>query len=317
MEKRYQIFISSTFADLEEERKEVMEAIIELDCFPAGMEMFPASDKEQFEYIKSVIDESDYYVIIVAGRYGSIADDGISYTEKEFNYAEENGIPILAFVKKDIKTISADKTESKPENREKLEKFREKVLSNRMAKFWDTKDDLKYNLHSSLSREMKMNPRVGWIRGNTSADSELYDKIEQLRDERDRFKKMYQELKKDNTKESDKRDDEFWRKLASEFQLDFINEEGETVSYPASIIAIFKIGGIILLREIYVSTFEKMIETMYKKNGELRIQTYSLSNLILRMLALGLIEYNTEPIEEEIIELTQLGKTVLYAQVEL
>ena len=83
MEKRYQVFISSTFADLEDERKGVMEAIIELDCFPAGMEMFPASNKEQFEYIKSVIDESDYYVIIVAGGDGTIAEEGIRYTEKE------------------------------------------------------------------------------------------------------------------------------------------------------------------------------------------------------------------------------------------
>lgn len=64
MEKRYQIFISSTFADLEEERKEVMEAIINLDCFPAGIEMFPAVDIEQFEYIKSIIDQSDYYILI-------------------------------------------------------------------------------------------------------------------------------------------------------------------------------------------------------------------------------------------------------------
>ena len=53
------------------------------------MEMFPAADSEQFEYIKTILNESDYYVLVVAGRYGSIA-------EKEFNYAVEQGIPILA-----------------------------------------------------------------------------------------------------------------------------------------------------------------------------------------------------------------------------
>lgn len=62
--------------------------------------MFPAADSEQFEYIKTIINESDYYVLVVAGRYGSIAEDGDSYTEKEFNYAVEQGIPILAFVKR-------------------------------------------------------------------------------------------------------------------------------------------------------------------------------------------------------------------------
>ena len=92
MDKRYQVFISSTFADLQEERKEVMEAIINLNCFPAGMEMFPAADIEQFDYIKTIIDESDYYVLVLAGRYGSLAADGKSYTDidsKLFNHFKE------------------------------------------------------------------------------------------------------------------------------------------------------------------------------------------------------------------------------------
>ena len=144
MEKRYQIFISSTFADLEHERKGIMEAVIELGCFPAGMEMFPATDTEQFEYIKSVIDESDYYVLVIAGRYGSLAEDCISYTEKEFEYAREKDIPILAFVKKDIESIPVSKTDEDSKKKEMLKSFRSKALSGRMANFWDNADELKY-----------------------------------------------------------------------------------------------------------------------------------------------------------------------------
>ena len=105
MDKRYQVFISSTFADLEEERKGIMQAIIELDCFPAGMEMFPATDSEQFEYIKTIIDESDYYVLIVAGRYGSIAEDGISYTEKEFDTPKKKAFRFLRLQKMILKVF--------------------------------------------------------------------------------------------------------------------------------------------------------------------------------------------------------------------
>ena len=47
LKKRYQVFISSTFADLADERRHVMETILKCDCFPAGMEMFPALDMEQ------------------------------------------------------------------------------------------------------------------------------------------------------------------------------------------------------------------------------------------------------------------------------
>ncbi len=164
MEKRYQIFISSTFADLEEERKGIMEALIELNCFPAGMEMFPATDTEQFEYIKSIINESDYYIVVIAGKYGSVAEDGFSYTEKEFDYALSRGVPILAFIKRNLETMSASKIETDPKRAKKLDKFRKKAQNGRLVKFWDNPDELKYAIHSSLSREIKIHPREGWIR---------------------------------------------------------------------------------------------------------------------------------------------------------
>jgi len=74
MDKRYQIFISSTYADLKEERRRVIQTVMELDCIPAGMELFPAADEEQFEFIKRVIDDCDYYLLIIGGRYGSTTD---------------------------------------------------------------------------------------------------------------------------------------------------------------------------------------------------------------------------------------------------
>ena len=181
MEKRYQIFISSTFADLVEERQEVMEAIININCFPAGMEMFPAADMEQFEYIKTIIDKSDYYVLVIAGRYGSVDYDGISYTEKEFNYAKEKGIPVLVFVKEDIENIDVSKTDRNPELKKKLDEFRNKVMTNRLAKFWSNGQDLKYKVHDSLTRAFAITPRTGWVKGNEVAEVEVLKNSENLR----------------------------------------------------------------------------------------------------------------------------------------
>ena len=98
MDKRYQVFVSSTYADLKEERQHVLQALMEMDCIPAGMELFPAADEEQWEFIKKVIDDCDYYLLIIGGRYGSTTDDGISYTEKEFDYAVENGLKVVALI---------------------------------------------------------------------------------------------------------------------------------------------------------------------------------------------------------------------------
>ena len=92
MDKRYQVFLSSTYTDLKEERQKLIHALMEMDCIPAGMELFPAADEEQFEFIKRIIDDCDYYIVIVGGRYGSLAGGGISYTEKEYEYAKsKNG----------------------------------------------------------------------------------------------------------------------------------------------------------------------------------------------------------------------------------
>ena len=75
-----------------------MQALLELDCIPAGMELFPASSEDQWSLIKRVIDDCDYYILIIGGRYGSVGPDGISYTQMEFEYALKTGKPIISFI---------------------------------------------------------------------------------------------------------------------------------------------------------------------------------------------------------------------------
>src|SRR5450755_2715393 len=111
LEKRYQVFVSSTYADLEKERQEVMQALLELDCIRAGMELFPAANEDQWTLIKKVIDDCDYYMVIVAGRYGSVGPDGLRYTELEYRYAAEKEKPILGFVHKEPGSLSVNRCE--------------------------------------------------------------------------------------------------------------------------------------------------------------------------------------------------------------
>ena len=111
MDKKYQVFVSSTYEDLQAERQEVMHVLLELDCIPSGMELFPAANDSQWELIKGVIDDCDYYVVIVAGRYGSIGPSGISFTEMEYRYALEKRKPVVAFLHGDPESISSKWTE--------------------------------------------------------------------------------------------------------------------------------------------------------------------------------------------------------------
>ena len=142
MDKKYQVFVSSTYEDLQEERKKVMEALLQMNCFPVGMEYFNASDDSQWEVIKSLIRECDYYVLIVAGRYGSIEEEsGKSYTQKEFEYAIEQGVPVISFVHQCPESLPGTKIEQDPIKREKLVDFK-KFIKKRLCKFWNNADVL-------------------------------------------------------------------------------------------------------------------------------------------------------------------------------
>lgn len=322
MDKRYQVFISSTFADLEEERKGVMEAIIELNCFPAGMEMFPASNMEQLEYIKSVIDESDYYVIIVAGRYGSVADDGISYTEKEFDYASEQGIPILAFVKNDIDNLPATKYEQDPDKRERLANFRDKVLNGRLAKFWDTSENLKYNLHSSLAREMKINPRIGWIRADSSSDIQVYKTIENLKQDNNRLRTENERLLHEKNEEDHDKDDlsmkEFDKKINSPFCITIENDDHYHSTVKTTISKIIKNIGYRLMYPFDYDTLSECIAqttTDINSGYNLYVCHNDMQQIIMKMLALNLIEINSYEPDDE-MDTTEFGRKIILSMIQ-
>src|SRR5450432_1448589 len=137
MDKRYQVFVSSTYADLVDERRHVIQTLMQMDCIPAGMELFPAADEEQWQFIKRVINDCDYYLLIIGGRYGSTTADGVSYTEKEYEYALERGLRVIAFVHERPDDIPVGKSDINPEPRARLAAFREKVKAGRLVKFWN------------------------------------------------------------------------------------------------------------------------------------------------------------------------------------
>ncbi len=183
MRTRYQVFVSSTYSDLKEERSKVIKGIMDLDCIPAGMEMFPAIDEEQFEFIKRVIDDCDYYILIIGGRYGSMTESGISYTEMEFDYAMSKQIPVIALLHNDINNIPAGKVDMDSTAREKLERFREKVKRGRLVRFWNTPENLIAEVIVSLSQTIRMRPGIGWVRANVQTNTESLQELNDLRKE--------------------------------------------------------------------------------------------------------------------------------------
>ena len=187
MDKTYHVFISSTFTDLEEERKKVSGAVSKAGYVAEGMELFPASSQQQLDFIKRIIDRCDYYVVILGGRYGSLADDNISYTEKEYEYALKKNIPVLAFLHKDIGQIPNSKTETKKANIARLENFRSRLSKSKMVDYWSNPDELATKVAVSLAQEVNLNPGIGWVRGDQAIDPKLIQELEDVRRERDKL----------------------------------------------------------------------------------------------------------------------------------
>lgn len=167
---KYQVFLSSTYSDLADERESIIKAILEMYHIPIGMEMFSAEDEDQWEIIRRTIEVSDYYVLVLGLRYGSKTSEGISFTQKEYEYALEKNIPILAFVMKDTVSLSKDKRD---DDLSEINKFRQLVLTNsKMAQFWETKDQLIKSVSISLMKQIMQKPGVGWIRGDKARAEE-------------------------------------------------------------------------------------------------------------------------------------------------
>ncbi|MDQ0090523.1 hypothetical protein J2T12_003946 [Paenibacillus anaericanus] len=192
MKKRLQVFISSTYSDMIEERQAAVTAVLNAGHIPAGMELFKSGDQSQKETIKRWIDESDVYMLILGGRYGSIDEEsGKSYTHWEYDYAGETGKRRFAVVIDEEKLIIKGQENIRfieRQNYPKYMDFRSEVLSN-MSKFYEDIKDIKLTVMESLKEYENDENLTGWVKSDSlpnvekilQENSVLLKKNEELR----------------------------------------------------------------------------------------------------------------------------------------
>jgi hypothetical protein len=196
MDKKLQIFISSTYIDLREERQKVVQAILDAGHIPAGMELFSAGDESQMNTIKQWIDDSDIYLLLLGKRYGSIDPiSGKSYTQLEYEYAVEKKKPLFSLVINNP-TGMGDET-----NLDLYKEFKESVLK-KVVKFCDDTKDVKYNTVLSINElYRKYNDKLlGWSKGNSSEElNRLLRENISLNDKVTKLEKKIQKINKGKT----------------------------------------------------------------------------------------------------------------------
>lgn len=144
--------------------------------------MFSAADEEQWNVIKKQIDQSDYYIVIVAHRYGSCDATGLSYTEKEYDYAVSQGVPALGFVVDDDISWPKDKSDTDRATLKKLKVFKEKVKLKHVS-FWKNGEDLYGRCSIALMKAFNTYPREGWVRASQVQDAAAAKEIVRLSSE--------------------------------------------------------------------------------------------------------------------------------------
>lgn len=176
MDKKLQVFVSSTYRDLIDERQAAVQAILDAGHIPAGMELFKAGNDSQLQTIYKWIDESDVYMLILGGRYGSVEPtSGKSYTQLEYEYAVSRNIPVFAVVLSD--SFLAEKKKSLGEENvteteavERYGEFRSLIMSRIIREVDDCKD-IQLTIHSTLHEFIHDYDLTGWTRNGSESDA--------------------------------------------------------------------------------------------------------------------------------------------------
>lgn len=186
--RKLQVFVSSTYIDLVDERQAAVSAILKAGHIPAGMELFSAGDQSQLDVIKKWIDQSDVYMLILGTRYGSLEPTSkYGYTEVEYDYAVSTGKPYFSLVMGldafDAKLKGTGGKFVEQDNPGKLKSFKEKVLGKMCSIYNDPRDIRSFvleNLIDFAGRE----ELEGWVKGGSVIDpTPLYKRISELTDE--------------------------------------------------------------------------------------------------------------------------------------
>jgi len=186
MEKKapFNVFVSSTYRDLKEEREKVIEAI-EKVCKAIGMEKFLPDEKSTLEVCLENLKKCDIYVGIIGSRYGSIVPEnqlkevegknyekykGLSFTHYEFRKAGELGIPRAVFIVNE---------ESKEDE---INKFKKEIEDSIFPSYFNNLDELSEKVESLLKEKipewaLKEKLKIPGFYGREEELRELYEKI--------------------------------------------------------------------------------------------------------------------------------------------
>ena len=146
------VFISSTFLDLQDERKEIWKALKKFNVIVKGMEEFGARPEDSLTTCLNEVEQSDIYIGIIGVRFGSIDKSSKkSYTQLEYEKALEFKKPVLIYLM-DTENAKVVASHVDIKNHEKLDIFKAKLKENHTVDFFKDSTDLVDKLNRQFKK---------------------------------------------------------------------------------------------------------------------------------------------------------------------
>ena len=165
-------------------------ALLSMGMIPTGMELYPTESNNQWPMIQQVINECDYYVVLLGGRYGTLSPMGLSYTHREYIYAATKRKPVIAFLHDQPELLQGDSREISREGDVRFQDFRKLLQEKTVFRYWNTAKDLGQVVRKAMPQFIKQHPATGWVRAGQVSD---LNQARELQDMRKRLEELERE----------------------------------------------------------------------------------------------------------------------------
>lgn len=177
LDKRYQVFISTSGSEMQPERMTLSQTLIGMGFFSWGLEQrTPLSTA----FARRQIDDCDYVIMLLGSQYGEQSVSGVGYMHLEYIYAVTKQKPIIVFMHDDPESRDVSLHDDKPELKEKFKDFR-KLLQNDVEQVFTyrTLRDLELAVRFNMPQMLERYPVQGWVRPQNTQS--LHDEIDRLK----------------------------------------------------------------------------------------------------------------------------------------
>ena len=171
VDKRYLVYMASSYTDVVGERLKLEYALLSSGAFP--WEFSERRTSLNTAKARQQIDESDYVVFILSGKYGDLSASGISYLHLDFAYAYNKNKVIISFIDLHPDRKIRENQETDPELIKKLDAFRTLLKKDSTYVYEYTNNfHLERGAKALLAQAISEKPAVGWIRPQASDASQ-------------------------------------------------------------------------------------------------------------------------------------------------